>query len=220
MGTCGPHIFPPGSPGLLSWAWTGAWEGTTSLPHPKQQGYSLSTSMRRKISGLQTVPLTLRYVARILKGTFRETSLSTLSCGLTSYSLGFCLCIKGHLTNCMCEMPTRLPASLPSYALGTMGDDVREGPGTTLGALLKLGMRAGRPTLRTALDPSNLVWRVWYQQRYKVPSHRARGPLKLPLDWDTHTHTHKGRHSLSLWSSPPEQSPALARWCWGSRAGT
>lgn len=83
--------------------------------------------MRRKISGLQKVPLTLGYVARILKGTFRETSLSTLSCGLTSYSLGFCLCIKGHLTNCMREMPTRLPASLPSCALGTMGDDVRGG---------------------------------------------------------------------------------------------
>ena len=71
MGTCDPHIFPPGSPGLLPWAWTGAWEGTTSIPHPNQQGHSLSTSMRRKKSGLQKAPLTLGHVARILyKGPF------------------------------------------------------------------------------------------------------------------------------------------------------
>ena len=71
-----------------------------------------------------------------------------------------------------------------------MGDDVREGRGATLGAFLKLGMRAGKPTSRTAVDPKSLARRAWSQQRYKVPSHRAQGPPHLPPSWETHTHTH------------------------------
>lgn len=124
----------------------------------------------------------------------------------------------GHLTNCMCEKAHWATWLLAIMHFGDhgggMGDDVREGPGATPGALLKLGMRAGKPTRGQLWILRAWPGRAWSQQRCtRCPPTGLRAHLICHRVRETHTrsvhtHTHKGRYSLSLLSSLPEEPPA------------